>query len=70
MNDKAALWDQVRDGGYVDCVISLGVDGVQDDTWGDRPLLITSASINFVRKPILEKPASQQAPRKSLFSRR
>lgn len=69
-NNFTALWDQVRDGGYVDCVICLGVDPVQDNIWKGNPLSIVSVAINFSRKSFADKTADEQAARKSWFARR
>ena len=72
-----AVWDQVRDGGYVDCLIQLGVEEVDFDykldafVWNiDSPLSIDSATIQFTRKPIATKPIDKPAPtRRGLFRR-
>jgi len=70
----ASVWDQVRDGGYVECRIDISVGPVKNldkITWDiRRPLFIDNASLVFTRKPISEKPADQAAPRRSWFARR
>jgi hypothetical protein len=68
-SNYVAVWDQVRDGGYVDCAIHLGVDPVQNNKWNGNPLSIVSAAVNFSRQPIVDKPAEKQASRKGLFGR-
>jgi len=55
-DDYAAVWDQVRDGGYVACGITLGLSPVQltdksEFAWSGNPLSIESADIYFTRKP-------------------
>ena len=42
---------QVRAGDYVDCTICLEAGPVQDDTWKGDVLSITSASVDFRRRP-------------------
>ena len=71
-NNYTALWDQVRDGGYVDCVISLQVDsGKDDETWDGKALSIGTVSVTFARKPILDPNADQRVSReKGLFAPR
>ncbi len=46
-----AVWDQVRTGDYVDCTICLEAGPVQDDAWKSGVLSITSASVDFRRRP-------------------
>jgi hypothetical protein len=68
-NNYAAVWDQVREGGYEGCAIDLGVQPVQDDdVWKGNPLSIVTASFRFDRRPTV-KSADQQTPRKSFFAR-
>jgi hypothetical protein len=71
-NNYVALWDQVRDGGYVDCAINLGVEPIQqDEVWKDNPLSIVSAAIDFTHKPIADRSDDDQAARKKgWFARR
>jgi hypothetical protein len=62
----AAVWDQVRDGGYVGCNITLKVGPVQNElppkVWDvSQPLFILAVSLRFTRKPIANKPADQAA---------
>lgn len=70
LNNYGAIWDQVRQGGYVDCTISLGVKPVRDDVWSGNPLSIVSASFKFDRKPIADKSAGPKVFRRSIFARR
>jgi hypothetical protein len=75
LDSYAAVWDQVRDGGYVDCFIDLGIGPVGyetfESTWDvNHSLFIESASLQFTRKPIAHKPADQPDPRRGLFARR
>src|SRR5262249_28990442 len=62
----AAVWDQVRDGGYVGCSITLKVGPVQNElpphVWDvSQPLSILAVWLRFTRKPIANKPANQAA---------
>jgi hypothetical protein len=62
-DDYAAIWDQVRDGGYAACRITLGVSPVQDTdqdeyAWNSNPLSIESAAVDFTRETIPKKPAN------------
>jgi hypothetical protein len=62
----AAVWDQVRDGGYVGCNITVKVGPIQNElppkVWDvSQPLFILAVSLRFTRKPIAEKPADLAA---------
>jgi hypothetical protein len=62
----AAVWDQVRDGGYVDCNIALKVGPVQNElpphVWDvSQALFILAVSLRFTRKPTGNKPADLAA---------
>jgi hypothetical protein len=62
----AALWDQVRDGGYVDCTITINVGPVQYKRpaffWDvSKPLVISSVALTFTRRPVADKPIAQAA---------
>ena len=62
----AAVWDQVRDGGYVGCNITMKVGPVQNElppkVWDVRqPLFVLAVSLRFTRKPIADKPTDQAA---------
>jgi hypothetical protein len=67
-----AVWDQVRDGNYSECDITLSVGPVElARTWiwnTDHPLSIDSVAIQFKRKP--NKPSDQAKPRRGLFGHR
>jgi hypothetical protein len=75
-----ALWDEVRDGGYFNCSISLlGVGPVRleaPDTWiwdAKHPLSIETVSLRFTRKtnkPDNQTASDQTSPRTGLFGRR
>jgi hypothetical protein len=68
-DNYAAVWDQVREGRYVDSLITLGVEPVQDDdVWKGNPLSIVTADLRFDRRPIAAAD-QQKAPRKSFFAR-
>ena len=61
----AAVWDQVRDGGY-GCSITLKVGPVQNElppkVWDvSQALFILAVSLRFTRRPIANKPANQAA---------
>jgi hypothetical protein len=63
--DYAAVWDQVRDGTYAACGITLGVSPVRlgkssKFIASDNPLSIKTAEINFAREAIAEKPANEE----------
>jgi hypothetical protein len=69
-----AVWDQVSQGGYVDCKISLGVKTIRSGAaqrefvWNvDYPLSIEDADLQFTRKPIRIKPPDNPPPRRGLF---
>jgi hypothetical protein len=73
----ADLWEQVREGGYSDCLIDLDVAPVAGKGFGwvwdveaYRSLFILSASVKFTRKAFEEKAVEEAAPRWSLFARR
>jgi hypothetical protein len=58
-----AVWDQVRNGGYSECTITLGVEGRidyhsdHDLIWNtDQPLSIESVSLCFKRTINIPKP--------------
>ena len=62
----AAVWDQVRDGGYVGCNITMKVGPVQNElppkVWDvSQSLFVLAVSLRFTRKPIADKPADQAA---------
>jgi hypothetical protein len=64
-DDYSAVWDQVRDGGYVACGIHLGgVGPVQYDkgefAWSGNPLSIHSAEVSFTRETMPKKPANHE----------
>jgi hypothetical protein len=70
-----AVWDQIRDGGYSECSITLGVSPVQyrsdDLIWNvDQPLSIKNVSLQFKRKTNVNKPTDQAAARTGLFGSR
>jgi len=69
----SALWDQVREGGYASCEITISVDPVKSEGFGrawdvSQQLTISSVALNFTRKPIADKPVPQPAPRKWNFA--
>jgi hypothetical protein len=68
-NNYSALWDQVRNGGYVGCVIGLGVQPVQGKVWKSNKLSIISASVSFDRKPAADMHADQKKSRSGFFAR-
>jgi hypothetical protein len=70
----ADIWDQVLNGGYVDCLIDLTVapinyDG-EDPVWDTgHPLFINDATVNFTRRS--SAPDDQPQPkRQRLFGKR
>jgi hypothetical protein len=78
-NGFTAVWDLVREGGYLDCRIDLTVDsnrqGVQAistrarPTWDiAKPLPISDIGIQFTRMPNADEP--RQARRRGWFSSR
>jgi hypothetical protein len=70
---RAAIWDQVRAGGYVDCRITLSVTPVRlkasSFAMDGNPLSVESADVQFTRRPIAEKPANP-VERKAALDRR
>jgi hypothetical protein len=69
----SALWDQVRDGGYASCEITISIDPVKSEGFGwawdvSQRLAISSVALNFTRSPIAQRPADQATPRKSFFA--
>lgn len=67
-NTYAAVWDQVRTGGYANCTISLGIRPEKFDVWTDNPLSIVSAEVAFNRKPLGASSPDQRTPsRRSWF---
>ena len=69
----SALWDQVREGGYASCEITISVDPVKSEGFGwvwdvGQRLTISSVALNFTRKPIADKPVPQPASRKWSFT--
>lgn len=75
-----AVWDQVRDGGYFNCSISLLCVGPVQlgkmDTWiwnANHSLSIETVSLRFTRKtnkPDNQTASDQTSPRTGLFGRR
>jgi hypothetical protein len=63
-NDYAALWDQVRDGQYETCTITLGLTPVDytgpEPTWIKNPLSIDSAAVDFTREMAPKKVAASE----------
>jgi hypothetical protein len=62
----AAVWDQVREGGYVGCSIILRVGPVQNElppkVWDvTQTLFILAVSLRFTRRPLANKPADPAA---------
>jgi hypothetical protein len=55
-DDYAAVWDQVRDGGYAACGITLGVD--KSELVNNRS--IETAEVYFTRETIPKKPADHE----------
>src|SRR5262249_42259995 len=59
--DYVAVWDQVRDGTYATCLITLGIEPVRlsgkspEFVQGDNPLSIDSAAVDFVREGAKEE---------------
>lgn len=61
-DDYTAIWDQVRNGGYVACGISLGIRPVRytesdELAWSGNPVSIETADVFFKRETIPKKPA-------------
>ena len=68
----SALWDQVRDGGYAGCVITIYIAPVKSEGSGwlwdvDQRLSISTVAFNFTRKPA-GKPIDQAPPRRSFLA--
>jgi hypothetical protein len=67
----AELWEQVRGGGYSNCIFSLGVGPVKgeegEEIWKNNPLSILSASISFARRR--RGSIGQQSPLKRWLER-
>jgi hypothetical protein len=62
----AAVWDQIRDGGYVGCSLILRVGPVQNELppklWDvTQTLFIFAVSLRFTRRPLANKPSDQAA---------
>jgi hypothetical protein len=73
-DDYAAVWDQVRDGGYVACRITLDISPVKYTgtgegkcAWTGNPLSIESADVNFTRE-IPKTPANRETIEKDSFT--
>jgi hypothetical protein len=67
-----ALWEQVRDGDYVGCDITINIGPVESEGFGwvwdvSQRLTISTVAIGFRRIPVADKPAIQAARRKSFF---
>jgi hypothetical protein len=63
----AAAWDQIRDGGYVNCNIFLKVGPVQNELppklWDvSQTLFIFAVSLRFTRRPLANKPSEPAQP--------
>jgi hypothetical protein len=61
-----AVWDQIRDGGYVSCNIVLRVGPVQNELppklWDvSQTLFIFAVSFRFTRRPLANKPSDPAA---------
>jgi hypothetical protein len=70
-DDFAAVWDQVRDGGYVACGIVVGVGRVQytknsEFAWSGNPVSIETAEVYFKRETIPKDPANDATKEKGL----
>ena len=68
-----ALWDQVRDGGYVGCQITIYIGPVKSEGSGwlwdvDQRLSISTVDINFTRKAIADRPINQAPARRSFLA--
>jgi hypothetical protein len=68
-DDYAAVWDQVRDGRYADCQISLGVGPVEyteksEFAWSRNPVCIETADVYFGREVTPRNPAESTAEKK------
>jgi len=68
----SALWDQVREGGYASCEITISIDPEFEGgewVWNVKQrLTISSVAINFRRKLTADKPADQAPARRSFFA--
>jgi hypothetical protein len=67
-----ALWEQVRDGDYAGCDITINIGPVKSEGLGwvwdvSQHLTISTAAIAFRRTAVADKPATQAAHRKSFF---
>jgi hypothetical protein len=63
----AAVWDQIRDGGYVGCSLILRVGPVQNELppklWDvTQTLFIFAVSLRFTRRPLVNKPSDSAQP--------
>jgi hypothetical protein len=67
-HNYAAVWDQVRAGGYTRCTVTLGIRPEKFEVWTDNPLSIVSAAVNFDRLAAADS-AAKHPSRKSWFSR-
>jgi hypothetical protein len=61
-DSHAGVWEQVRDGGYAKCAITLGIAPVEYKdatwTWRGQGVSIEAADVRFTRKkPVQQKPA-------------
>lgn len=69
-DEYAAVWDQVRDGGYVACAIDLGVRPVDhtkgEFAWSANPLCIETAAVDFHREAVPKKQAKDATKEKRL----
>jgi hypothetical protein len=72
----AELWDQVREGGYSDCRMTLNLEPAKFDgaewIWDvgrNLALFITWVSIEFTRKPVSESSTKEKLGWWSLFTR-
>jgi hypothetical protein len=68
-NIYAAIWDQVRTGGYTDCTITLGIRPETFHAWTENPLSIVSVDVRFARIPFSEIAEQKKPSRKSWFGR-
>jgi hypothetical protein len=57
-----AMWHQVSVGAYKDCLISLGVQAMEDSKWRTNPLSIVSVSLNFTRQTAVTIQAREEKP--------
>jgi hypothetical protein len=68
-----ALWDQVRDGRYAGCQITISIGPVKSEGFGwlwdvSQPLSISTVDINFTRKAIADRPINQAPARRSFLA--